>query len=72
MIKIKGETVAVIENVSVHAVDYQQTIQAVADIEAVVQPHDAWTYQILITLLEQDSIDMLIVYEKEKRAGFRQ
>lgn len=57
----------VIENVSVHAVDYQQTIQAVADIEAVVQPHDAWTYQILITLLEQDSIDMLIVYEKEKK-----
>ncbi|MER2012798.1 MAG: ribosomal protein S18-alanine N-acetyltransferase [Psychrobacter alimentarius] len=58
---------AVIENVSVHAVDYQQTIQAVADIEAVVQPHDAWTYQTLITLLEQDSIDMLIVYEKEKK-----
>ncbi|MGO2506767.1 MAG: ribosomal protein S18-alanine N-acetyltransferase [Psychrobacter alimentarius] len=58
---------AVIENVSVYAVDYQQTIQAVADIEAVVQPHDAWTYQILITLLEQDSIDMLIVYEKEKK-----
>lgn len=57
----------VIENVSVHAVDYQQTIQAVADIEAVVQPHDAWTYQTLITLLEQDSIDMLIVYEKEKK-----
>lgn len=57
----------VIENVSVHAVDYQQTIQAVADIEAVVQLHDAWTYQILITLLEQDSIDMLIVYEKEKK-----
>jgi len=59
--------VVVIENVSVHAVDYQQTIQAVADIEAVVQPHDAWTYQTLITLLEQDSIDMLIVYEKEKK-----
>lgn len=57
----------VIENVSVHAVDYQQTIQAVADIEAVVQLHDAWTYQTLITLLEQDSIDMLIVYEKEKK-----
>lgn len=56
----------VIENVSLHAVDYQQTIQAVADIEAVVQPHDAWMYQTLITLLEQDSIDMLIVYEKEK------
>ena len=58
---------AVIENVSLHAVDYQQTIQAVADIEAVVQPHDAWMYQTLITLLEQDSIDMLIVYEKEKK-----
>ncbi|MGB3109582.1 MAG: ribosomal protein S18-alanine N-acetyltransferase [Psychrobacter alimentarius] len=57
----------VIENVSLHAVDYQQTIQAVADIEAVVQPHDAWTYQTMITLLEQDSIDMLIVYEKEKK-----
>ncbi len=63
---------AVIENVSVHAVDYQQTIQAVADIEAVVQPHDAWTYQTLITLLEQDSTAILIVYDKQSSTALDQ
>lgn len=45
----------------------QSIIQIIANIEAIVQPQDAWTYQTLITLLEQDSIDMLIVYEKEKK-----
>ncbi|WP_227678441.1 ribosomal protein S18-alanine N-acetyltransferase [Psychrobacter vallis] len=42
----------------------QQVIQAVAHIEALVQQHDAWIYQTLAELLEQDSIDMLIVYEQ--------
>ena len=42
----------------------QQAIQAVANIEALVQDQDAWTYQALAELLEQDSIDMLIVYEQ--------
>ena len=55
-----------IENVSAHAVDYQQVTQAVADIEAIVQPQDAWTYQTLISLLEQDSVKMLVAYDKQQ------
>ncbi|BFM01973.1 hypothetical protein Psyaliredsea_06200 [Psychrobacter alimentarius] len=47
----------------------QSIIQIIANIEAIVQPQDAWMYQTLITLLEQDSIDMLIVYEQEKKSG---
>lgn len=44
----------------------QQVTQAVADIEDIVQPQDAWTYQTLISLLEQDSVKMLIAYDKQQ------
>ncbi len=46
----------------------QQVTKAVAHIEALVQQHDAWIYQTLAELLEQDSIDMLIVYEQAPSA----
>ncbi|ERL56355.1 ribosomal protein S18-alanine N-acetyltransferase [Psychrobacter aquaticus] len=46
----------------------QQVIQAVANIEALVQQHDMWIYQTLAELLEQDSINMLIVYEQAPSA----
>jgi ribosomal-protein-alanine N-acetyltransferase len=35
------------------------TIQAVAAIEALIQPHDAWTYQALIDLLAQNSMKLI-------------
>ena len=46
----------------------QNLIQAVANIEAIVQPQDAWSYQTLLELLEQDSINMLVVYAQDKSA----
>ncbi len=35
------------------------TIQAVAAIEAVIQPHDVWTYQALTDLLAQNSMKLM-------------
>lgn len=58
----------VIEKLPTEDVARQHVIQAVADIEAVVQPHDNWTYQTIISLLEQDSVELLVVYEKEHDA----
>ncbi len=56
-----------IEVLSINAAEHGQVIQAVADIEAIVQPQDAWDYQALLDLLKQDSINILIVYEQEKK-----
>jgi ribosomal-protein-alanine N-acetyltransferase len=36
-------------------------IKAVADIESIVQPQDAWTERALTDLLKQDSIDLMVV-----------
>ncbi len=57
-----------IAHLSLNTVERQQAIQAVAHIEALVQDQDAWNYQALAELLEQDSIDMLIVYEQAPSA----
>lgn len=65
---IKGGTVFAIENLPINALELELTIQAVADIEAIVQPQDAWNYQTLVQLLEQDSIQMLIVYGQNQSA----
>ena len=45
-------------------------IQAVADIEAIIQPQDAWSYQTMTGLLGQDSINLLIVYQIDKVVGY--
>ncbi|MFT5096230.1 MULTISPECIES: ribosomal protein S18-alanine N-acetyltransferase [Psychrobacter] len=45
-------------------------IQAVANIETIIQPQDAWGYQTIIELLEQDSIDLLVVYQSDKVVGY--
>ena len=55
-----------IEALPINVAESEKTIQVVANIEAEVQPQDAWSYQVLLELLEQDSIDMLIVYKQEK------
>ncbi|HAR74879.1 MAG TPA: ribosomal-protein-alanine N-acetyltransferase [Psychrobacter sp.] len=46
------------------------TIQAVAAIEAIIQPQDVWGYQTIIELLAQDSIDLLVVYQIDKVVGY--
>lgn len=46
------------------------TIQTVADIEAIIQPQDAWRYQTIIELLVQVSIDLLIVCQSDKVVGY--
>ena len=56
----------VIEKLSTDDVGRQHAIQAIANIEAMVQPNDAWTYQTLVTLLEQDSIKLLIVHDQKQ------
>ncbi|WP_443215836.1 ribosomal protein S18-alanine N-acetyltransferase [Psychrobacter aquimaris] len=55
-----------IESLTTHSSDFEQVLQAVAGIEAIVQPQDAWNYQTLLELLEQDSINLLIVYALEQ------
>ena len=57
-----------IEKLVTKTLELEQKIQAVANIESLVQPQDAWTYKTLVEMLEQDSISMLLVYEAEGRA----
>ena len=48
----------------------QNIIQAVANIETILQPQDAWSYQTIIELIAQDSIDLLVVYKSDKIVGY--
>ncbi|MEZ7503004.1 ribosomal protein S18-alanine N-acetyltransferase [Psychrobacter sp. Arc29] len=57
-----------IEALSTNTAELEQVVQAVANIEAIVQPQDAWSYQTLLELLEKDSINMLVVYTQDKSA----
>ncbi|WP_298980376.1 ribosomal protein S18-alanine N-acetyltransferase [uncultured Psychrobacter sp.] len=59
-----------IELLNKHLFKAQSIIQAVADIEALIQPQDAWSYQTLVDLLEQDSIDLLVVYQSDTVVGY--
>lgn len=54
-----------IKVLSTHSADFEQVLQAVADIEAIIQPQDAWGYQTLVESLKQDSMHLLIVYEQK-------
>lgn len=58
----------IIEKLTTNTAKRQKTIEAVANIELLVQPHDVWTYQTLVEILAQDSMDMLMVYEQEDKA----
>jgi len=57
-----------IEALATDVAESKKMIQAVANIEAIVQPQDAWSYQTLLELLEQDSINILVVYAPDKSA----
>ena len=63
-------TIENIEELLIDAIEFEQMIQAVANIETMVQPQDAWGYQTIIELLEQDSIDLLVVYQIDKVVGY--
>ena len=58
----------IIKKLATNTSERQQALQAVANIEALVQPHDAWTEQTLAEMLAQDSMHMLIVYKQEDKA----
>lgn len=57
-----------IEKLVTKTLELEQKIQAVANIELLVQLHDAWTEQTLVEMLVQDSMHMLIVYKQENKA----
>ncbi len=63
-------TIENIEELLIDAIEFEHVIQAVANIETMVQPQDAWGYQTIIELLEQDSIDLLVVYQIDKVVGY--
>ena len=58
----------IIEKLATNVSGLKKIIQAVANIELLVQPHDAWTEQTLVEMLVQDSMHMLIVYKQENKA----
>ncbi|MGO2279544.1 ribosomal protein S18-alanine N-acetyltransferase [Psychrobacter sp. AOP7-D1-21] len=58
-----------IEALSTNVAEIETVIQIVASIEAIVQPNDAWNQKTLAELLEQDSISILIAYDKAKEKG---
>ena len=66
----KEEKMPTIESLNKKSSKAQNAIQAVANIETMVQPQDAWGYQTIIELLEQDSIDLLVVYQIDKVVGY--
>ncbi|MGM8884154.1 ribosomal protein S18-alanine N-acetyltransferase [Psychrobacter sp. 2Y5] len=48
----------------------QSSIQTAADIESIIQPQDAWSYQTIVELLAQDSVDLLVVYQSDKVVSY--
>jgi len=60
--------VFILKKLATNTSERQQALQAVANIEALVHPHDAWTEQTLAEMLAQDSMHMLIVYKQEDKA----
>ena len=58
----------IIKKLATNTSERQQALQAVANIETLVQPHDAWTEQTLAEMLAQDSMHMLMVYKQEDKA----
>jgi len=58
-----------IEALSRNVAEIEDMIQIVANIEAIVQPDDAWNQKTLTELLEQDSINLLTAYDQTKKEG---
>lgn len=58
----------IIKKLATNTSERQQAIQAVANIETLVQPEDPWTEQTLAEMLAQDSTHIMIVYKPEGKA----
>lgn len=58
----------IIKKLATNTSERQQALQAVANIEALVQPEDPWTEQTLAEMLAQDSTHIMIVYKPEGKA----
>ena len=54
----------IIKKLSNEFAKQQQEIQAVAEIEALVQTQDIWTYQTFSDLLKQDSMSLMLVINR--------
>ena len=61
----------ILKKLATNTSERQQALQAVANIEALVHPHDAWTEQTLAEMLAQDSTHIMIVYKPEEEAGYK-
>ena len=60
-----------IERLSTDKSESQAIIQAVADIEIIIQPQDAWSDKTLSELLAQDSVQLLMVKnEAQESMGY--
>ena len=58
----------IIKKLATNTSERQQALQAVANIEVLVQPEDPWTEQTLAEMLAQDSTHIMIVYKPEGKA----
>ena len=58
----------IIDKLATNTLERQQALQAVANIETLVQPEDPWTEQTLAEMLAQDSTHIMIVYKPEGKA----
>ena len=58
----------IIKKLATNTSERQQALQAVANIETLVQPEDPWTEQTLAKMLAQDSTHIMIVYKPEGKA----
>ena len=58
----------IIKKLATNTSERQQALQAVANIETLVQPEDPWTEQTLAEMLAQDSTHIMIVYKPEGKA----
>ena len=58
----------IIDKLATNTSERQQALQAVANIETLVQPEDPWTEQTLAEMLAQDSTHIMIVYKPEGKA----
>jgi len=56
-----------VEKLPTNISEWEKMVQAVATIEALLQLQDAWTYQTLIEMLEQNNIRMIVAYEQENK-----
>ncbi|MGP4734901.1 MULTISPECIES: ribosomal protein S18-alanine N-acetyltransferase [unclassified Psychrobacter] len=63
-----------IEVLPINTAELENVIQTVANIEAMVQPDDAWNQKTLTELLEQNSIRLLTAYDQieEESTSYRE